>query len=291
MNDRGVIDNKFMASSKQRRFQVGCELNYSSVNNTTFIFNICAVSQNSQTIIEENIQTEPFRNFEEYIAPVVKNRYLRVSVPKGNFKLSYRSTVELCCIEENVNSISETIPAKLPLDTFYYLYPSRYCQSDLLVDMAQEEFGHLINNHSKVTAVCNWIYKNVSYVAGSTNAQTSACDTAANKTGVCRDFAHLAITFCRALNIPARFVSVYAYKLNPPDFHACFEAYLGNSWYLFDPTRMADPDGLIRIGTGRDAADVSFATIFGPAQLEEMNIFVTSSNDKSVTETTQAIAF
>ena len=99
------------------------------------------------------------------------------------------------------------------------------------------------------------------------------------RVGVCRDFAHLGIAFCRALNIPARFVAGYAYGLNPPDFHAWFEAYLGDRWYLFDATRRVPLQGLVRVGTGRDAADVSFATLFGLVQMNEMTIFIDPLTD------------
>ncbi|MDZ4151946.1 transglutaminase family protein, partial [Methylicorpusculum sp.] len=128
--------------------------------------------------------------------------------------------------------------------------------------------------------------------SGSSDSQTSAYDTATQRAGVCRDFAHLAIAFCRALNIPARFVSAYAYQLDPPDFHACFEAYLGNRWYLFDPTRRAPLDGIIRISTGRDAADVSFVTFFGAVQLNRMNISViqTEASKEHPLKDTGAIA-
>jgi transglutaminase-like putative cysteine protease len=115
----------------------------------------------------------------------------------------------------------------------------------------------------------------VEYVGGTTTSQTSAYDTATQQVGVCRDFAHLTIAFCRALNIPARYATGYAYGLDPPsDFHAYVEAYLGNRWFTFDPSQMAPRTGVVRVGTGRDAADVSFATIFGPATMSEMKIAV-----------------
>ena len=101
------------------------------------------------------------------------------------------------------------------------------------------------------------------YLAGTSCAETSAYDTFTRRAGVCRDFAHLGITFCRALGIPARFVSGYCWKLKPADFHAVFEAYLGGRWYLFDATRMCPLNGLVRIGVGRDAADTAFATYYG----------------------------
>ena len=94
------------------------------------------------------------------------------------------------------------------------------------------------------------------------------------RAGVCRDFAHLGIAFCRALSIPARFISAYAWQLDPADFHACFEAYLGDRWYLFDATRLAPTNGLVRIGTGKDAADTAFATVFGAIGLNQMNVYI-----------------
>lgn len=258
------------------KFKLGCQLNYNLTESSTFIFNIGVVKNNDQNVIEENIQIEPSDDFEEYVSPFVENRYIRIIAPPGNLQISYYATVELSKFNHNPDSIPEIPPAKIPLETLYYLSPSRYCESDRLMRLAQHEFGNLKPGYARVTAICNWIYENVTYLSGSTNSHTSAYDTATERAGVCRDFAHLGIAFCRALNIPARFVSAYAYGLEPPDFHACFEAYLGERWYLFDATRLAPLEGIIRIGTGRDAADVSFATIFGPAQMEKMKLFVES---------------
>jgi transglutaminase-like putative cysteine protease len=156
--------------------------------------------------------------------------------------------------------------------------------------LAQDEFGELEPGYSRVQAICDWIYDKVTYLSGSTDASTSAYDIATQRAGVCRDFAHLGIAFCRALNIPARFVSAYAYQLEPPDFHACFEAYLGNNWYLFDATCLAPVEGLVRIGTGRDAADVSFATVFGVVEMESMNVYIDSLEDRPLKTTKKAIA-
>ncbi|HBB32797.1 MAG TPA: transglutaminase family protein [Cyanobacteria bacterium UBA8803] len=256
------------------KFQLGCKLSYNLTQSSTFIFNISVVKNNEQEVIEENLKIEPSLKSDSYVSPFLGNRYIRITAPPENLQVSYQAIVELANLDENPDLIPEVPPAKLPLETLYYLLPTRYCQSDRLMRLAQHEFGQLLPDYSRVTAICNWIYDNVTYLSGSTNAHTSAYDTATERAGVCRDFAHLGIAFCRALNIPARFVSAYAYRLEPPDFHACFEAYLGDRWYLFDPTRLVPLDGIIRIGTGRDAADVSFATIFGPAQMQQMKIFV-----------------
>ncbi|OKH20349.1 transglutaminase [Hydrococcus rivularis NIES-593] len=272
------------------KFNLGCQLNYSISTPSTLIFNICAAKNNYQNILQETIKFEPSLDYEEYISPVLENRYLRVNAPEGDLQVSYQATVELSYLDEDPNSIAEVAPAELPLDKLHYLFPSRYCQSDRLMRLAQQEFGKLQPGYSRVTAICNWIYDNVTYLSGSTNSQTSAFDIVTERAGVCRDFAHLGIALCRALNIPARFVSVYSHQLQPPDFHAVFEAYLGDRWYLFDPTRLAPLEGMIRIGTGRDAADISFATIFGAAQMQDMTVFIDCLEGKSPTFTTDAIA-
>ena len=271
------------------KFQVGCQLDYDVSNLSTFIFNIRAVENEYQQILDSNLEIKPDCHREEYIVPHTENSYLRLVVPEGNLAISYQATVSL---EHNLNDpdkIEETPPADIPLEIIHYLYPSRYCQSDRLMKLAQDEFGNCQPGYSKVQAICDWIYNNVTYISGSTDSQTSAYDTVTERSGVCRDFAHLGIAFCRALNIPARFVSAYAWRLQPPDFHACFEAYLGK-WYLFDATRLAPVEGLVRIGTGRDAADTAFATIFGAAQLNNMQVYIDPVEDLSVTMKDKAIA-
>ena len=147
----------------------------------------------------------------------------------------------------------------LPLDILPFLLPSRFVSSDRLALFAEREFGRLPKGHQRVTAICNWLYENIDYKRGSSDEETTADESLLKRAGVCRDFAHLGIAFCRALNIPARFVSCYAYGLEPCDFHAVFEAYLAGRWWLFDATRQANLDGLVRIGVGRDAAEIAFA--------------------------------
>jgi transglutaminase-like putative cysteine protease len=256
------------------KYQLGCELSYVISEPSTLIFNIGVVSNNYQTIVQEDLHVDSQLKIEEYVTPVNRNRYIRINAEPGNLQISYRATVELAHDLAEPSNIVEIQPAELPLDILYYLYPSRYCQSDRLLRLAEAEFGNLVPGYSRVTAICNWIYDQIVYLSGSSDSCTSACDTVLERVGVCRDFAHLGIAFCRALNIPARFVSGYAYGLNPPDFHAWFEAYLGDRWYLFDPTRLVAQTGLIRVGTGRDAADVSFATIFGNVQMDRMMVFI-----------------
>ena len=163
----------------------------------------------------------------------------------------------------DLTNVSEVPVSKLDPSVLPYLYPSRYCQSDKLYRIANSKFGHLANPFEKALTVTNWIHSHVQYLSGSTNAQTSAYDTVTELQGVCRDFAHLGIALCRALNIPARYFTGYAHKLDPQDFHACFEAHLGNEWILFDPTKLVPLNGLVKIATGRDAAESAVANLFG----------------------------
>lgn len=278
------------------KYELGCELNYSIDQSSTLIFNIAVIDNDYQNLIQEHIRSTPQLTLEEYVTAISRNRYFRLNVPPGHFQIAYRATVELSHYYADPSTIEEVQPADLPLDTLYYLYPSRYCQSDRLLNFVATEFGDLVPGYGRVVAVCNWIYDNIQYLLGSSDSLTSACDTLVDRVGVCRDFAHLGIAFCRALNIPARFVAGYAHGLNPPDFHAWFEAYLGDRWYLFDPTRLVPQEGLIRVGTGRDAADVSFATMFGPVVMNQMRIDMTNLSEGNLwvapmaRGTTQAIA-
>jgi transglutaminase-like putative cysteine protease len=135
--------------------------------------------------------------------------------------------------------------------------------------------------YARVDEICEWINRHINYVPGTTNASSTACDVLLQRTGVCRDFAHVGIALCRSLCIPARYVSGYAAGLEPQDFHGCFEAFLGNRWYLFDATRKAPVDGFVRIGFGRDAADVPVANIVGLALLQSQTVSAVESTPRA----------
>jgi transglutaminase-like putative cysteine protease len=171
--------------------------------------------------------------------------------------------------------LDEALVTAVPDSVLHYLMPSRYCESDILSRAAQELFGGLPHGISRVRAIESWIHDSICYLPGFSNSTTTAQEVFVQRAGVCRDFAHLGITFCRALNIPARLVVGYVYFQEPPqDFHAVFEAWLGNRWVVFDPTKMAPTDRLVRVGTGRDAIDVAFSTIFGGVQMQRKELQV-----------------
>ncbi|CAN5398463.1 transglutaminase family protein [soil metagenome] len=247
------------------KFHVFSELSYTVLNPTTFIFNIEVLRTASQKIIEESLVTDQQLKLEEFTSSNGEARFVRLQVNDSiNFKITYNATVDLKYKIFHENQLLQNVSvAKLDADVIPYLFPSRYCQSDKLQKLAYKEFGNIENTYAKVVAISDWIYNNVEYLNGSTNASTSAFDTLTERAGVCRDFAHLGIALCRALSIPARYFTGYAYKLNPPDFHACFEAYIGGEWIFFDATRLVPSNGLVKIANGRDAADAAVASIFG----------------------------
>ncbi|MDQ3621495.1 MAG: transglutaminase domain-containing protein, partial [Verrucomicrobiota bacterium] len=221
------------------QFRVGCELSYNVISPSAFIFNVSVVNNEFQRVLDESIVSDPSLDIEESRSPVEEKRHHRVSAQAGPLRVLYSATVELSHHRGSPEQVHQVAPGELPADVLPYLYPSRYCESDKLTRLTQHEFGGFLPGFSRVTAICNYIRDNIEYLRGSTDPSTSAYDTVTERAGVCRDFAHLGIAFCRALAIPARFVSGYALNLDPPDFHAYFEAYLGGRWYIFDPTRLA----------------------------------------------------
>ncbi|MGZ5105186.1 MAG: transglutaminase-like domain-containing protein [Usitatibacter sp.] len=232
-----------------------------------FIFNIHAARTSAQTIVAERLTVDPPVEVKLFEDPVEGNRYARLRAAPGPLTVRYEATVDIAHHFASPDSVREVPIAELPAEALAYIYPSRYCESDRLRAVAAAEFGQVPMGYWRVVAIRDWVQRHTRFVSGSSNATTSAVDTLVARAGVCRDFAHLMIALCRALNIPARFATGIDYGSNPvfgpTDFHAYVEAFLGGRWYLFDPSGMTLPTGLVRLGVGRDAADVSFATIFG----------------------------
>jgi transglutaminase-like putative cysteine protease len=250
------------------KLKLALELNYAiAPPGCDFIFNIHAAHTQSQVIVEENLLVSQSIASDMYRDPWSGNRYLRVAATAGPFKVQYAATIALAHYMVPPDQLMEVPVARLPGSVLRYLYPSRYCQSDRLHKLAIREFGHLWQGYSRVLAIQDWVRRHVTFTSGASNASTSAIDTLVDQTGVCRDFSHLMIALCRAVNIPARFATGIDYgadiAMGPTDFHAYVEVYLGDRWYIFDPSGLAVPMGFVRFGTGRDAADTAFATMFG----------------------------
>lgn len=253
------------------RLQFIVTLKYEIVDQPSdFVFNVHAAQTRLQQVVSENVSFSQALVPALYTDPASATRYMRVRAEPGPLTVRYEATVDINHLFEAPDRLMEVPIARLPLEVIPYIYPSRYCQSDRLRRFAAREFGHLRQGHSRVHAISEWVRQRTAFTVGSSNTSTSALDTIVDQVGVCRDFAHLTIALCRAINIPARFVTGIDYGAAPelglPDFHAYVEAYLGDRWYLFEPAGITVPTGLVRIGTGRDAADVSFATMFGPVK-------------------------
>ncbi len=234
---------------------------------SAFIFNIHAAQTAHQEVVSESVEITPWQSPIVYTDPQTGSKFMRVQATTGALSVRYAATVEIDHHAESPDRIAECPVGELPSEVLQYIYPSRYCQSDRLHRLAAREFGHLAQGYSRVEAIQQWVRARTIFTSGSSNGSTSAVDTLVEQVGVCRDFAHLMIALVRAVNIPARFVTGIDYgadpAMGPTDFHAYVEVFLGDRWYLFDPTGVSPPMGLVRIGTGRDAADVAFATIFG----------------------------
>ena len=266
------------------RLQLSIALQYTiAAPGGDFIFNFQAAQTKHQRVVSEHLEISPPLATESCFDAEHGSRYLRLRAGAGPLALSYSATADIDHFVESPQRVAETPVAQLPLAVLPYLYPSRYCQSDQLGRLATREFGQLAQGYGRVQAIQQWVRSRTSFVSGSSNASTSALDTLVSQVGVCREFAHLMIALCRAINIPARFVTGIDYGadpiLGPPDFHAYVEVFLSGRWYLFDPSGISPPMGLIRIGTGRDAADVSFATIFGTVIFSSPVIHIEAVND------------
>ena len=274
------------------RYRLGCDLSYEVQAETLFIFNLEVAELARHGALTERLSITPDLPRRTYTEPQVKNRFTTVMAPVGTLSLAYEAEVALDVHRADPADIRESAIGDVPLDILPFLLPSRFVPSDRLAGFAQREFGTLPLGHGRVTEICNWIYENIDYRRGSSGPETTAAESLIDRAGVCRDFAHLGISFCRALNIPARFVSCYALGLEPADFHAVFEAYLDGRWWLFDATRQAALDGLVRIGVGRDAAEIPFCAPFGKMKPTAMTIRIERADGSPPPEhrTTDAIS-
>ncbi len=190
---------------------------------------------------------------------------LLLRAPAGRVEVSYEATVTPGTEPPPVTEVDRIIATR----------PSRYCPSDRLTGLAAREFGGLSDATATVRAITDWVFERLAYVPGSSGPTTDAVDTLLGGAGVCRDYAHLVATFCRALDIPARVAAVYAPGLDPMDFHLVVETALDGRWRVWDATRLAPRQSLMRIATGRDAADTALATTLSGA-LTMPDIWITA---------------
>ncbi|MBP7566900.1 MAG: transglutaminase family protein [Burkholderiaceae bacterium] len=230
-------------------------------------------SGDAQWVVSQSYEMAPWIRASEY-TDSFGNVCQRFTLPEGISTIDVQSQV---VVADDINDSEDdgfVLIDELPTDCLMYLLPSRYCPADAAIERAWEIVGKATPGFGQVMAISDWIRKNITYQYGVSNESTGAFETMEAKAGVCRDFSHVAITLCRALRIPARYVSGYLHKLDPMDMHAWFEAYVGGSWHTFDATQATREPGRVVVSYGRDAADVAFLSNYGPMKVNAMKVSV-----------------
>lgn len=213
------------------------------------------------------------------------NRCCRLKVPQGNLRLWCSTIIEDSGHPDEENWSAEQVEVEyLPPAVLPYLSSSRYCEVDLLSEIAWDLFGHVEQGWARVQAICDWVHGHVRFGYEYAGATKSADDVLRERKGVCRDFQHLAITFCRCLNIPARYAAGYLGDFGVPampypmDFNAWFEVFLGDRWWAFDARHNERRIGRVLVARGRDAVDTAITTAFGPALLRRFSVITEEWN-------------
>jgi transglutaminase-like putative cysteine protease len=215
------------------------------------------------------------------------NACRRFVAPAGNFRILYDAAVEDSGEPDAVNTLAREVPvAELPDDVLGYLLGSRYCETDHLSGLAWQLFGHLPSGWTRVQAIVDYVHNRLSFGYGYARPTRTAAQANEERVGVCRDFAHLAITLCRCMNIPARYVNGYLGDIGVPvdpapmDFSAWMEVYLDGKWYTFDPRHNTPRIGRVVIARGRDATDVPLLHSFGPHRLSLFKVWTYEQEGK-----------
>ncbi|MCB2079092.1 MAG: transglutaminase family protein [Novosphingobium sp.] len=257
------------------KLAIHSQLDYHFPAPTDVLLQIEAAAIPEQQIETAWIDISPVEHFARVPAQdTIGDRiWLRV---QGDLRVDYTSTVSIERITTDISNLAAVPPHQLPGETVPYLLPSRYCASDGFQNLATDEFGDL-QGGERIMAISEWIGKHIEYTPNSSHSGTDALETYVMRQGVCRDFAHVMIALARASTIPARFASVYGIGVEPQDFHAVAEVFLDGAWHLVDATGMSKAGEMAKIGVGRDAADVSFLTSFGPAILNNQSVEVSAA--------------
>lgn len=259
--------------------RVGYEMVFDFPNPTAMIFLLHLLPSRAADLCHPDELTitpsVPITEFTDWFG----NRCARIVAPAGKLTITSDTIVKDSGVPEPAVADAVQHPVEeLPPECLQFLLPSRYCEVDKLGDAAWELFGNIAPGWARAQAVCDWVFNNVQFGYPFANATKGAYEVYQDRKGVCRDFTHLAVTFCRALNIPARYATGYLGDIgvsvdSPMDFSACFQCYLGGQWHTFDARHNVRRIGWILVATGRDAADCAITTSFGPHRLDKFLVW------------------
>jgi transglutaminase-like putative cysteine protease len=256
------------------KLRVGYELTYECVQHTPMLLMLnthysCApnVLSADRLVVDPPVSIRQYRDG-------FGNLCSRLVAPPGRIEMSTTALLEVSAYPEEREPYGYQHPVEeLPDECMMFLLGSRYCETDLLSEVAWQLFGNSVPGRDRVQAICDFVHRHIVFGYEFAQSTKTAWQVYHERRGVCRDFAHLAITLCRAMNIPARYCTGYISDvgLPPPysamDFAAWFEAYVGGCWQTFDPRNNAPRTGRVLMARGRDAADVAISNTFGPANL------------------------
>jgi transglutaminase-like putative cysteine protease len=261
-----------------RQVLIGCDFTYVATIPTPVVFQVQPASSPHVSVRDGQWAIEPAQAARSY-TDLYGNPCVRTILPAGKSSFRWQAVAVLPDATEDADEDApELAPDALPDDTLLYTLPSRYCLPDVLGGESWSRFGGLEPGYRRVQAICDYVNSHLTFQYGSSTALSSAVDVNLAGRGVCRDFTHLAISFCRALSIPARYVFGYLPDMDVPpdpapmDFAAWMEVWLGDRWWTFDPRNNIRRKGRVVIGRGRDASDVAMATTFGGPLLESMTV-------------------
>jgi len=266
--------------------RAGCELVYEAAEAMSLLLLVRPRCAPDQVMLQEVLTTVPTQPLEEF-EDTHGNAVIRTMLLPGATRFRHDALflvpagVSADNSDEDGNGIatSRTPIAQLPPEVLRYTFASRYCESDRLSGLALAEFGHIDDGAALAQAICAWTYRHIEYRYGSGSGLLSACDVLARGYGVCRDFAHVMIALCRALDLPARYVAGHMPYMGVSeadigiDFHAYCEVYFGGTWHVFDPRHNKPHPARIKIAHGMDAVDAAFATMYGNARLAGFQVW------------------
>jgi transglutaminase-like putative cysteine protease len=261
------------------RLRLGCTFAYELPAAVPALLQVAVRHDDGVAIRHETWDVPPAAQLTERSDPYGNTPRL-VTLPPGSVHIGYDVLVDVPGRPDEMDATAVQHRIEdLPAEALHFLLASRYCQSDELAPAALELFGGTAPGWPRAQAICDWVHDNIKFQYGTSNPLTTAVDVLEQRKGVCRDLAHLAITFCRALNIPSRYVFGYLPDIYVPppdapmDFAAWMEVYLGDRWWTFDPRNNERRVGRVLIGRGRDALDVAMLTTFGSAQFRSMVVW------------------